>query len=109
MTDRNTVLIFNPLLYELIKLTQRREHDPANPAGIIFLLDPCKLGQSEPTNIIDLLVVDQLPKVKDDDMIGSTVAKKKVEEFKVQEGLKPSGMVVVVQTNRVILVNFDKG
>ena len=43
LTDRNTVLVFNILLYEKIKFTQRRDYEiDGSPAGVVFILDPAK-------------------------------------------------------------------
>ena len=54
-------------------------------------------------DVVDFFVLDLLPKCKE-----GTV-KNKVEEFKVQEGLKPTGMILIVMDKTVMLVDFDQG
>ncbi len=47
LTDKHIIVVFNVLLYEKIKITQRRDHEiDGSPAGCVFILDATKCAIS---------------------------------------------------------------
>lgn len=91
LTDRSEVQVLNISLYQKIKL-EKREIDP--PAGIIFTLSLQAYGR-----VLDFFLIESSASEKQ---------VSKVEEIKLQEGLKPTGLLVAIHDDGVTLINFDR-
>lgn len=85
------------LLYEKIKFLQKREVD-ALPAGVVFVLD---LGKCQVPSVSDFYLLDKLPARAAEPL-------SKVEEFKLQEGLRPTGLLAAVTQNGLVVFDFDQ-